>query len=131
MLPNFSKVYEKNICNELYKCFNDKLFPSQYGFHKRCSSQHIFLVMTEKFKESVDKGNAFGALLTNLLKVFDCMDHTLLIAKLSTFDFSTLSLRFIYSFLLNRNQRIKLLKNFSNRTDIEFGVPQDFVFGPI
>ena len=30
--------------------------------------------MTEKFKESVDKGNAFGSLLTDLSKAFDCID---------------------------------------------------------
>ena len=34
--------------------------------------------MTEKFKESIDKGNVFGALLTDLSKAFDCIDHILL-----------------------------------------------------
>ena len=53
--------------------------------------------MTEKFKESVDKGNAFGALLTDLSKVFDCIEHALLIAKLSTFGVSSLSLKLLYS----------------------------------
>ena len=72
---------------QLYEYFNDKLFPSQYGFHKGCSSHHSLLVMTEKFKESIDKGSARRPLLTYLSKAFDCMDHTLLIAKLSTFGF--------------------------------------------
>ena len=31
--------------------------------------------MIEKFKESLDKGHQFGALLTNLSKAFDCIDH--------------------------------------------------------
>ena len=87
--------------------------------------------MTEKFKESIDKGNAFRALLTDLSKAFDCIDHTLLIAKLSAFGVSPLSLKFLYSYLSNRTQRIKTNENFSDRTDIEFGVPQGSILGPL
>lgn len=34
------------------------------------------------FKDSVDKGNEYGANLTEMSKEFDCTDHRLLIAKL-------------------------------------------------
>ena len=131
ILPNISKIYEKIIYNQLYEYFHDKLFPSQCGFRKGYSSQHSLLVMTEKFKESIDKGNAFGALLTDLSKAFDCIDHTLLIAKLSAFGVSPLSLKLLYSYLSNRTQRIKINGNFSDRTDTEFGVPQGSILGPI
>ena len=121
----------KIIYNQLYEYFHDKLFPSQCGFRKGYSSQHSLLVITEKFKESIDKDNAFGALLTDLSKAFDCIDHTLLIAKLSAFGVSPLSLKLLYSYLSNRIQRIKINGNFSDRTDIEFGVPQGSILGPI
>ena len=62
ILPNISKIYEKIIYNQLHEYFNDRLFPSQCGFCKGYSSQHSLLVMTEKFNESIDKGNASGAL---------------------------------------------------------------------
>ena len=87
--------------------------------------------MTEKFKESIDKGNAFGVLLTDLSKAFDCIDHTLLIAKLSAFGVSPLSLKLLHSYLSNRTQRIKMNDNFEDRTDYEFGVPQGSILGPI
>ena len=105
ILPNISKIYEKIIYNQLYEYFHDKLFPSQCGFRKDYSSQDSLLVMTEKFNESINKGNVFGALLTDLLKAFDCIDHTLLIAKLSAFGVSPLLLKLPYSYLSNRTQR--------------------------
>ena len=87
--------------------------------------------MTEKFKESKDKGNSFGALSTDLSKAFDCIDPTILIPKLSAFRVSSLPLKLLYSYLSNRTQRIKINKNFSGRTDLEFGVPQGSILGPI
>ena len=85
--------------------------------------------MTENFKESIDKGNTFGALLTDLSKAFDCIDHTVMIAKLFAFRVSPVSLKLIYSCLSNRTRRIQINKNFSDRTDIEFNVPQSSVLG--
>ena len=33
------------------------------------------LPVIEKWRESLDKGHAFGALLTDFSKVFDCLPH--------------------------------------------------------
>ena len=61
--------------------------------------------MTEKFKESIDKSNAFGALLTDFLKAFDSIDYTLLIAGLSAFLIIKIRIiLFIESNLANQNQ---------------------------
>ena len=78
----FSKIHEKIIYNQLYEYFNDKHFSSQCGFREGYSYQNRLLVMTEKFKESIDKANTFGALLIDLSKTFDCIDHRLLNARL-------------------------------------------------
>ena len=75
ILPNISKIYEKLICNQLFDYFDDILSPSQCSFRKGYSTQHCLLVILEKFKESVDKGNEFGALFTDLSKAFDCIEH--------------------------------------------------------
>ena len=68
----------------------------------------------------------FELFLTNLIKGF-LSHHTLLIAKLFAFGVSPLSLKLIYSYLSNRTQQIKINKDFSDRADIEFGVPQGSV----
>ena len=50
-------------------------------------------------------GKVFGALLTNLSKTFDCLDHELLIAKLNSYGFSLTALRLIHDYLSHRKQR--------------------------
>ena len=62
--------------------FENIMFPSQCGFRKEYSTQHCLLVLIEEFKEAIDTGNKFGALLSDLSKVFDCLDYSLLVAKL-------------------------------------------------
>ena len=44
--------------------------------------------MLEKWKNAVDKGKVFGALLTDLSKAFDCLPHELIIVKLNAYGFN-------------------------------------------
>ena len=58
--------------------------------------------MLEKWKRSIDKSKAFGALLTDLSKAFDCLDHELLIAKVNAYGFSLTKLKLIHDYLSNK-----------------------------
>ena len=57
------------------------------------NAQHCLVSLIEKWKKNVDNGGAFGALLTDLSKTFDCLPHELLIAKLDTYCFDKSSLK--------------------------------------
>ena len=87
--------------------------------------------MLGKWKSAVDKEKSFGALLTNLSKVFGCLPHELLVAKLHTYGFSIVALRLIHSYLTNRKQRTKVNLSYSPWEEILFGVPQGSILGPL
>ena len=72
-----------------------------------------------------------GAILMDLSKAFDTINHDLLIAKLHVYGFSKESLKLIKSYLTNRWQRTKLNTGFSNWIEILLGVPQGSVLGPV
>ena len=86
--------------------------------------------MIKKFKEAIDRGNEFGALLTDLSKAFDCINHPYLIAKLYNYGVSPLSINMIFSYLSNRTHRTKINECFSERSRIEHGVPQGSILDP-
>ena len=86
--------------------FDNNFLNQRCGFRKRCSTQHCRLVILETWKRSVDKGNVFGVLLTDLSKAFDCLNHELLTAKLNVYGFSLPELRLINAYLSNRKQSV-------------------------
>ena len=131
ILPNLSKIFEKCMFKQITQFF-DKIFSKyQCGFRKGFSTQQCLLAMLEKWKRSVDKGKVFGALLTDLSKAFDCLDHELLIAKLNAYGFSLNALKLIHNYLSNRKQRTKINSSCSSWQDILFGVPQGSILGPL
>ena len=58
--------------------------------------------MLEKCKAPVDERKHFGALLTVLSKVFGCLSHGLLLAKLHAPGFRLVALRLVHSYFTNR-----------------------------
>ena len=87
--------------------------------------------MIEKWRESLDQGDAYEALLIDLLKAFNCLPHELIIAKLYTYEVEMPSLMLINSYLSKRRQRIKINDVYSSWSEILFGVPQGSILGPL
>ena len=89
------------------------------------------MVMLERFRKALGNKNKFGALLTDLSKAFDCLNHELLIAKLAAYGFDHKSLNLILSYLSGRKHRTKVNNCFSKWTEIISGVPQGSILGPL
>ena len=102
ILPNISKIYEWCIFKQLTNYFGDYFLKYQCGFRKGFSVANCLLPIIEKWRESVDQGGAYGSLLTELSKAFDCLPHDLLIAKLHAYGLDIKSLKLITK---SKNQR--------------------------
>ena len=71
------------------------------------------------------------ALMTDLSKVFDCLHHELLIAKLYAYGFDIKSVRLIQQYLSNRKQSVKVGNAYSSWKEIFYGIPQGSILGPL
>ena len=98
---------------------------------KSYSARRYQMVMLEKFKKSRDKGEEFGALITDVSKALDCIDHNLLITKLSWYGVTPKSLKLIFSYLSNRTQGVRINNSYSRKSEIKYIVAQGSVLGPL
>ena len=131
VLPTLSKLFEKLLYQQINSYINKYLNSGLCGFREGFSAQHCLITMTEKIKNVLDKGGIGGALLTDLSKAFDCIQHDLLIAKLHAYGFNMKSLKLLNNYLYNRKQRTKINSTFSEWVNIIFGVPQGSILGPL
>ena len=69
--------------------------------------------------------------MTDLSKAFDCIPHDLLIAKLEAYGFDNYTIRYVYSYLKNRKQCVKINNTYIDLLDIISGVPRGSIVGPI
>ena len=111
--------------------FDKYLSDSLCGYRKGFSTQTALISLLEKWKNMLDKKGFAGAVLMDLSKAFDTINHELLIAKLNAYGFSKEALNLISSYLSDRWQHVKINNRFSNWTELLQGVPQGSVLGPL
>ena len=71
---------------------------AQYVF----STQYVLLSPIERWKKILDEKGFCGAVLMDLPKAFDTLNHEVLIAKLNAYGFDNESLKLIRSYLIKK-----------------------------
>ena len=131
ILSHMSKFFERLFYKQIDRFMTSEFSPFLCGFRKNHNSQYSLLKMTEVWKKTLDKGNEIAVILMNLSKAFDTINHSLLLAQLEACGFSMTSLKFMQSYLCNRFQRTSVNASFSDWKEIEIGVPQGTILGPL
>ena len=133
ILPVFSKVLEKVVATQLINHLenNNFLHPLQFGFRPKFSTESANCFLLEKMKWYIDKGNLVGAVFLDLKEAFDTVNHSILISKLSKYNFSEKTLSWFESYLLNREQCVIINNTKSSVLKCKTGIPQGSVLGPI
>ena len=101
------------------------------GFRQKYSTQNALLDMIENWKLNLNKGCKIGAILMDLSKAFDTIDHYLLLAKLKAYGFDDSALKLLKSYLSDRYQRCEIGNSYSDWSQMKTGVPQGSILGPL
>ena len=102
-----------------------------FGYRKGYSTQNALIVMLEKWRRTLDKQGYSAAVLMDLSKAIDTINHDLLLAKLHAYGFDKKAILLIKTYLSNRWHRTKINSSFSSWKELLFGVPQGSVLGPL
>ena len=85
----------------------------------------------EEWKQHLDNNNnVVGSVFMDLLKAFDCVPHDLLIAKLAAYSIDENLLMYLYSYLSNRNQCVRISNVHGSFQNVISGIPQGSIVVP-
>ena len=135
LLPICGKLLEKIIFNQLYSYLdsNDLITKNQSGFRPGDSTTNQLLYLIDEIHQAFDCTESFEvrAVFLDISKAFDKVWHEGLIFKLEQNGVSGSLLTFFQNYLNNRKQRVVLNGSFSEFSNIESGVPQGSILGPL
>lgn len=131
VLTAFSKILENILSDQLLTYFDDILCKMVSAYRKMYSTNNVLIKCVEEWKLAIDKRYAVGCVAMDLSKAFDSIPHKLLIAKLNAYGVSMEACGFMNSYLSSRKQRVKMNGFCSEWLDIQRGVPQGSILGPL
>ena len=106
------KIFEKIVHDQVSTFIKENTFLNdrQSGFRKLFSTTTAVLDVSENILEQLDKNNFVGAVLIDLKKAFDTVDHKILLKKLWCYGFQNQSFDWFESYLTDR-QQLTLVNN--------------------
>ena len=132
VLPVISKVYEKVFYSRLYDYFstNNILSSSQFCFRSRASTEHALLKFTDGILKCFDDNKVGIATFMDLSKAFDCIDHKIS-TKIKRYGVHSTPLRWISSYLSNREHVVSWNQIHSTSLNLNIRVPQGSILAPL
>ena len=130
LTPTVSKVFESLVGRRLLATVTDKFDTKQFGAIRGRSTSHALVDILHTWNKALDDEQSVRVLFIDYAKAFDHVDHETVMKKLAALGVSTILLRWIRSFLMNRQQRVKIGDLFSDWSSPNGGMPQGTWLGP-
>lgn len=133
VLPVFSKVLEKVIYKRMYSHLESQniFYKHQYGFRKKHSSYMALMQLIDHVLTAKDKGEYSLGIFLDLSKAFDTVNYNILLKKLEHYGFHGNTLKWLHSYVHNRQQYVSVNGTVSHKTSVITGVPQGSILGPL
>ena len=131
LTPLLAKLAESFICKWIMNSIGTKLDTRQFGNPKGISTTHCIIDIYHHLVTGANKPNNVSTLiLIDFSKAFDSIDHQVAIKSLLELGVSSSVVKWVVSFLTERQQRVRYKQFFSDWQSLSGGVPQGTKLGP-
>ena len=133
LLNTLSKIFEKIVFKYIYNFFKTNFILTDYqsGFLPGRSTITQLVEVNHLFCQAIDRGNEVRVIFLDISKAFDKVWHKGLLYKLYLSGISGPLLSWFNSYLQDRKQRVMINGQYSELSNINAGVPQGSVLGPL
>ena len=133
ILPAISKIIERIMHTQILEYFTNFniFYANQYGFRKSYSTEMATLELIDRIMCNMATQKKFLSVFMDLSKAFDTIDHSILLSKLRYYGLDESAVKFIKSYLSERNQFVVFQGICSDLLSLNIGVPQGSILGPL
>ena len=133
ILSPVSKVLERAIYEQLYSYFShNRIFhPNVMGYRKNRSTATALLQMYDRWISGAGNKRISGIVLLDLSAAFDLVSSEILVEKLRVYGLQDDFLEWIKCYLSHRKQAVWVDHILSDWLEVEVGVPQGSILGPL
>ena len=131
LLPIVSKIIERLVHDKMSVFLTPWLSNKQSGFRKGDGTVPQLARITQEWSQLIDQSAYVGALFFDLKKAFDRVWHTGLIAKIEAAGIRGSALKWLKSFLSDRQQLTTVNGCTSSPAPVGAGVPQGAILSPL
>ena len=131
ILPILSKIFEKIVHHQFYNYLNHFKFlnSDQYGFRKKLSTSNAIINMMQYIYDNLDQGHTVISIFLDFSKAFDCVNHEILLDKMSVYGVRGIAHSWFKSYLSDRQRCVSSNRKSFESCLIDRGVPRGSILG--